>query len=151
MHEHILSAVIRGDKAEALRIIKPFHRSHQLGGCGGVGHAARGARAVEGSRCARLFRSSRCINFEHARDLCALHALTDKHLQLGAGGDGFIAGGLKCADMEKRIACAIAEFDKAEALVALEPFHGGVDRIAGWRAARSAAAHSTHAWHGRIE
>ena len=75
--------------------------------------------------------SGRGVDLEHAGNLSALHALGDQNLHLRAGGHRFITGGLQGADVQEGVARAIGEFDEAEALVALEPFHGGVNRARG--------------------
>src|ERR1700691_1082518 len=88
------------------------------------------ARLIETRRrCA--FGGAGRIHFQDARHLRTLGAGADIDFQLGAGRHGLMTGGLECTNMEEGVARSIAEFDKAEALVALEPFDDGIDCIAG--------------------
>ena len=82
----------------------------------------RGGAANREARLRRAFGGARRVDFENPRHLRALHAIADVNLKLRARRDGFIAGGLQGADMQEGVARSVAQFDKAEAFIALEPF-----------------------------
>jgi hypothetical protein len=124
--EDILAAVVRLNKAKALVVIEPFHRAADFGCRGRIGVAAGRAGLVEARR-RRALGGARRVDLQHARDLRTLDAVADINFQFGARRDGIITCILQSADMEKRIARAIAEFDEAKPFVALEPFDDRVD------------------------
>ena len=130
----VLATVVGLDEAEALILVKPFDRAAYLNSRGWIGHhAARRTRAIAERRALRrTLGSSGGVDLEHARDLHALHAVPDRDLELGARRDGLVAGGLQGPDVQKGIACPVAQLDEAKAFVALEPLD---DRIDGRRGA----------------
>ena len=69
------------------------------------------------------------INLKYRRYLAAFLTLADLDAQLAFRQHGLVPGALKYSNVEKCVARAVAQLNKAEALLRIEPFDGCVD---GW-------------------
>ena len=133
--EHVLAAVLGDGEAEALVGVEPLHRAVHRRGRARIGAAAieRRLRRRPPAGLRRGGSSAGRIDLEHRGDLAALLALADLDLELGLRRHHVVPGVLQHADVQERVARAVAQLDEAEALLGIEPLDGGVQRGAGRR------------------
>jgi hypothetical protein len=123
--ENILVTVLGDDEAEPLIGIEPLHRAI---------HCGRNARVYTIATRWHLWApawwlpraSSACVDLENCGHLPTLLTLTDLDAKLGSRSYDIVPGVLQ--DAKERIARAIPQLNKSEALLFIEPFDSGVDR-----------------------
>jgi hypothetical protein len=72
--------------------------------------------------------SPACVDLENCGHLPTLLTLTDLDAKLGTRSYDIVPGVLQDANVQERIARAIPQLNKSEALLFIEPFDSGVDR-----------------------
>ena len=103
VEEHILTAVVGFDKAEALLTIEPLHCAVKLRSCGGISAFSAAARHPRRHRRSRRGCGA-CIELKYRRDLGAFLALTDLDAQLGLGQHRVMPAAFQYGNVKKRVA-----------------------------------------------
>src|SRR6202011_5282032 len=126
VHEDILSALIRSDKAEALIGVVPLHRAQFFDG---AAVARRICRSLRPRTSRRLLRRGAGIHADDLGHLRPLRSWAGAHLKRRARRYAAVAASLSHGYMQEGIAGAIRELHEAEPLLGIVPLDGGAD---GW-------------------
>src|ERR1700722_5837966 len=127
MDEHIFAAILAGNEAKPLGVVKPLHLSDDQDRSRGIGGDPARPKPIARGPLWALDNASG-VNFQHPRHLRSLGARADLDAQFGARGNGVGAGGRQGVGMQERVALAARQLDESVTFVRLEPFHDRVDR-----------------------
>src|SRR5579862_8903692 len=117
MDEDVLAAVIRYDKAEAVRRVVPFDDAiDRLGGAGSFLFPMRRPAVARRPR-----RRGRGVELQHLGGSAAFRSLRPLDRDPGAVGRLAKARALEHGERQKHIARAVIRYDEAESLAAIEP------------------------------
>src|SRR6202040_4439369 len=124
VHEDILSALIRSDKAETLIGVVPLHRAQFFDG---AAVARRICRSLRPRTSRRLLRRGAGIHADDLGHLRPLRSWAGTHLKGRARRYAIVAAAFNHAYMQEGIAGAIRELHEAEPPLRIVPFDGGAD------------------------
>src|SRR3954451_611264 len=122
VHEDILAALIRSDKAEALIGVVPLHRAHLFDG-GPV--ARRICRSLRPRTSRRLLRRGAGIQADDLGHLRPFRSRTGAHFKRRARRYATVTAAFHHAYMQEGIARAIRELHEAEPLLGIVPLDDG--------------------------